>query len=83
VAVVQRVAVIQGLVQNIRLGYNSFSRAEDLGPAVVDRWPLFRGGRYHRFDCASENKKQQDLLGQVSRLRKREGQKYVNFYGKS
>jgi hypothetical protein len=26
---------------------------------------------------------QQDLLGQVSRLRKREGQKYVNFYGKS
>ncbi len=25
----------------------------------------------------------QDLLGQVSRLRKREGQKYVNFYGKS
>jgi hypothetical protein len=28
-------------------------------------------------------KGQQDLLGQVSRLRKREGQKYVNFYGKS
>ncbi len=28
-------------------------------------------------------KKEQDLLGQVSRLRKREGQKYVNFYGKS
>ena len=28
-------------------------------------------------------KSQQDLLGQVSRLRKREGQKYVNFYGKS
>jgi len=27
--------------------------------------------------------KKQDLLGQVSRLRKREGQKYVNFYGKS
>jgi hypothetical protein len=26
---------------------------------------------------------QQDLLGQVSRLRKREGQKYVNVYGKS
>jgi hypothetical protein len=26
---------------------------------------------------------EQDLLGQVSRLRKREGQKYVNFYGKS
>jgi hypothetical protein len=26
---------------------------------------------------------QQDLLGQVSRLQKREGQKYVNFYGKS
>jgi hypothetical protein len=25
----------------------------------------------------------QGLLGQVSRLRKREGQKYVNFYGKS
>jgi hypothetical protein len=25
----------------------------------------------------------QDLLGQVSRLRKREGQKYLNFYGKS
>jgi hypothetical protein len=30
-----------------------------------------------------ENKGKQDLLGQVSRLRKREGQKYVNFYGKS
>ncbi len=28
-------------------------------------------------------KRKQDLLGQVSRLRKREGQKYVNFYGKS
>jgi hypothetical protein len=27
--------------------------------------------------------KKQDLLGQVSRLRKREGQKYVNFYGRS
>jgi hypothetical protein len=27
--------------------------------------------------------KKQDLLGQVSRMRKREGQKYVNFYGKS
>jgi len=27
--------------------------------------------------------KEQDLLGQVSRLRKREGQKYVNFNGKS
>ncbi len=29
------------------------------------------------------SKLKQDLLGQVSRLRKREGQKYVNFYGKS
>jgi hypothetical protein len=28
-------------------------------------------------------KVKQELLGQVSRLRKREGQKYVNFYGKS
>jgi hypothetical protein len=27
------------------------------------------------------NKGKQDLLGQVSRLRKREWQKYVNFYG--
>jgi hypothetical protein len=27
--------------------------------------------------------RKQDLLGQVSRLRKREGQKYANFYGKS
>jgi hypothetical protein len=29
------------------------------------------------------NNPKQDLLGQVSRLRKREGQKYVNLYGKS
>jgi hypothetical protein len=34
-------------------------------------------------ECQKERKKEQDLLGQVSRLRKREGQKYVNFYGKS
>jgi hypothetical protein len=33
------------------------------------------------FDTSLE--KEQDLLGQVSRLRKREGQKYVNLYGKS
>ncbi len=30
-----------------------------------------------------KSEKKQDLLLQVSRLRKREGQKYVNFYGKS
>ena len=30
-----------------------------------------------------KEREKQDLLGQVSRLRKREGQKYVNFYGKS
>jgi hypothetical protein len=32
---------------------------------------------------SSFGKEKQDLLGQVSRLWKREGQKYVNFYGKS
>jgi hypothetical protein len=31
----------------------------------------------------AQTKNKQDLLGQVSRLRKREGQKNVNFYGKS
>ena len=37
-AVVQRVVVVQGLVQNIRLSQSRFSRARDLG------WSLLTGG---------------------------------------
>ncbi len=39
VAVVKRVAVVQGLVQSSRLGHSRFSRAGDLG------WSLLTGGR--------------------------------------
>jgi hypothetical protein len=39
VAVVQRMAVVQRLVQNTRLSYTRFSRAGYLG------WPLLTGGR--------------------------------------
>ena len=41
--------------------------------------------KYPKLELSGEThpRTEQDLLGQVSRLRKREGQKYVNFYGKS
>jgi hypothetical protein len=47
---------------------------------VVKKWKsMGLNKKYFKNRCLNE----QDLLGQVSRLRKREGQKYVNFYGKS
>ncbi len=36
-------------VFSIKIGIKS--SLAGLRLAVVDRWPLFRGGRYHRFDC--------------------------------
>ncbi len=54
-AVVQRVAVVQRLVQNSRLICSRFSRGGDLD------WSLFTGGRcsevavVQRFDCISSS----------------------------